>query len=205
MELWLGSYEFGFYASVEFVWPVRIVAMVLVANMVIDTLSATPQAVLQGQNLGYKRMGISAGLVCLGRVLTWLAVRLHTGVVGVAVSIVIQTILTGIFFFTVVRRYVPWFGVAKPLAEDLREMLGRSWWFLAWNLVTSLLLASDVVVLGLFDSIVSVTNYSLTKYVPEMMISIIANVVFAIMPGLGSIVGSVTLRERFVCAVRLCR
>jgi O-antigen/teichoic acid export membrane protein len=178
------------HAAAEFVWPVRIVAMVLVANMVIDTLSATPQAVLQGQNLGYKRMGISAGLVCLSGVLTWLAIRLHTGVIGVAVSIVMQTILTGIFFLTVVRSYVPWFGLARPSAEDLREMLGRSWWFLAWNLVTSLLLASDVVVLGLFDSIVSVTNYSLTKYVPEMMISIIANVVFAIMPGLGSIVGS---------------
>jgi O-antigen/teichoic acid export membrane protein len=177
------------HASAEFVWPVRIVAMVLVANMVVDTLSATPQAVLQGQNLGYKRMGISAGMVCLGGVLTWLAIRFHTGIIGVAVSIVLDTILTGLFFLTVVRTYVPWFGVAKPFAEDLREMLGRSWWFLAWNMVTSLLLASDVVVLGLFDSIVSVTNYSLTKYVPEMMISIIANVVFAIMPGLGSIVG----------------
>jgi len=177
------------HASAEFIWPVRIVAMVLVANMVIDPLASTPQAVLQGQNLGYKRMGISAGLVCLGGMLTWLAIHFHTGIIGVAVAVVLQTILTGMFFLTVVRNYVPWFGVAKPFTEDLREMLGRSWWFLAWNLVTSLLLASDVVVLGLFDSIVSVTNYSLTKYVPEMMISIIANVIFAIMPGLGSIVG----------------
>jgi hypothetical protein len=55
------------------------------------------------------------------------------------------------------------------------------------------------VVLGLFNSIVSVTSYTLTKYVPEMMISIIANVVFAIMPGLGGIIGSGDLKR----AIRL--
>jgi len=61
---------------------------------------------------------------------------------------------------------------------------------MAWNLVTSLLLASDVVVLGLLNSIESVTNYSLTKYVPETLLGVIVMVVFGIVPGLGSIIGT---------------
>jgi hypothetical protein len=65
-----------------------------------------------------------------------------------------------------------------------------SWWFMGWNLVTSLLLASDVVVLGLLNSIESVTNYSLTKYVPETLIGVIVIIIFGIMPGLGSIIGT---------------
>jgi O-antigen/teichoic acid export membrane protein len=69
-------------------------------------------------------------------------------------------------------------------------MLRLSWWFMGWNLVTSLLLASDVVVLGLLNSVESVTDYSLTKYVPETLIGVIVIVIFGIMPGLGSIIGT---------------
>jgi hypothetical protein len=46
------------------------------------------------------------------------------------------------------------------------------------------------VVLGLLDSVESVTNYSLTKYVPETLIGVIVIIVFGILPGLGSIVGT---------------
>jgi O-antigen/teichoic acid export membrane protein len=186
-------------APAPFVWTIRIVSIVLVANMIIDTLTNVPQAVLQGQNLGYKRMGMSAGLVIAGGVLTWLAVYLKLGIVGVGISALLETVLSGFFFLTIVRNYASWFGAAKPFNIELHEMLGRSWWFMGWNLVTTGLLASDVVVLGLFNSIVSVTSYTLTKYVPEMMISIIANVVFAIMPGLGGIIGSGDLKR----AIRL--
>jgi O-antigen/teichoic acid export membrane protein len=183
------------HAPAEYVWTIRLVCIVLVANMIAETLTSIPRTVMESQNLGYKRMGLSAGLILLGGGLTWLAVYLKGGIVGVSLAILGGTIFTGLFFLPVVRHFAPWFGFAKPLAEDLRQIFGRSWWFLAWNLVTSLLLASDVVVLGLFGSVIAVTNYSLTKYVPEMMITIIANVVFAIMPGLGRIVGSGDMRK----------
>ena len=45
-------------------------------------------------------------------------------------------------------------------------------------------------VLGLFNSVESVTNYSLTKYVPETLIGVIVIIVFGILPGLGGIVGT---------------
>ena len=187
------------HAPAAFVWPIRIVCIVLVVDMALDTLASVPRTVLQSQNLGYKRMGLSALLIILSGIFTWLAVYFKTGIIGIGLAVLLAEIVSGLFYLPIARRYTPWFGVAKPLIGDLRQIFGRSWWFLAWNLVTSLLLASDVVVLGFFNSVASVTNYSLTKYVPEMMISVIANIVFAIMPGLGRIVGSGELRK----AIRL--
>ena len=93
--------------------------------------------------------------------------------------------------------------MARPHLADTRQMLGLSWWFMGWNLVTTLLLASDVVVLGLLNSVESVTNYSLTKYVPETLIGVIVIIIFGILPGLGSIVGTGDYEKAIrICAMR---
>jgi len=181
---------FWVHAPISSVWTVRVVAGLLVMNLIVSTLSSIPQVTLEGENLGYKRMGMSVVLVIAGGVFTWLALYLKTGIIGVAVAVVTSTLATGLFYFWVVRTNTPWFGAARPQVVDTRQMLGLSWWFMGWNLVTSLLLASDVVVLGLLDSVVSVTDYSLTKYVPETLIGIIVIIIFGIMPGLGSIIGT---------------
>lgn len=178
------------HAPDEYVWVVRAVAGLLVLNLIVSALSSVPQVTLQGENLGYKRMGMSVILVLAGGGFTWLALYLKTGIVGVAAAVVASTLTTGLFYLWVVKSQIPWFGAARPRLEDTRQMLGLSWWFMGWNLVTTLLLASDVVVLGLLDSVESVTNYSLTKYVPETLIGVIVIIIFGIMPGLGSIIGT---------------
>ena len=98
-------------------------------------------------------MGMSVVLVFAGGGYTWLALRLETGIGGVAVAVVALTCTTGLFYLWAVRSPFPWFGAAKPRPVETRRMLGLSSWFMGWNLVTSLLLASDVVVLGLLNSI----------------------------------------------------
>lgn len=177
-------------APAAYVWIVRAAAGVLVMNMVLDALSAVPQVTLQGENLGYKRMGMSVVLVFVCGGYTWLALYLGTGIVGVATAVLASTLTTAVFYLWVVKSHTPWFGVDRPRREDTRQMLALSWWFMGWNLVTSLLLVSDVVVLGLLNSVESVTNYALTKYVPENLIGVIVIVVFGIMPGLGGIIGT---------------
>jgi O-antigen/teichoic acid export membrane protein len=177
-------------APAVYVWIIRVVAGLLVLNMIVDTLASIPQVTLQGENLGYKRMGMSVVLVFVGGGYTWLALHLETGIVGIAVAVVALTFTTGLFYLWAVRTHVPWFGVARPRPAETRKMLSLSSWFMGWNLVTSLLLASDVVVLGLLNSIESVTNYTLTKYIPETLIGVIVIIVFGIMPGLGSIIGT---------------
>ena len=178
------------HAPAAYVWIVRAVSGLLVANMIVDTLSSVPQVTLQGENLGYKRMGMSVVLVFVGGGFTWLALYFKTGIIGVAAAVVASTLATGLFYLWVVRNHTPWFGIAKPRRSDTSQMLKLSWWFMGWNLVTSLLLVSDVVVLGLLNSIESVTNYALTKYVPETLIGVIVIIVFGIMPGLVGIIGT---------------
>jgi O-antigen/teichoic acid export membrane protein len=172
------------------VWIVRVVAGLLVVNMIISTLSAVPQVTLEGENLGYKRMGASVAFVFIGGGFTWFACHLKTGIIGIAVAVVASTLVTGVFYLWAVKRNVPWFGVARPRFAETQHMLSLSGWFMGWNLVTSLLLASDVVILGLLNSVESVTNYSLTKYVPETLIGVIVIIVFGIVPGLGGIIGA---------------
>jgi O-antigen/teichoic acid export membrane protein len=169
---------------------IRIAAAILVFNLIISNLSTVPASALEGENLGYKRMGLSAFLVVLGGGLTWLAVYLNTGIIGVGVATLLITLLTGMFYLWVMHDFAPWFGVARPSLSDVRKLLGLSWWFLAWNLIMNLMTASDVVILGVLLSVQTVTDYSLSKYAPETLISIVAIVVFGILPGLGGIIGA---------------
>ncbi len=169
---------------------VRLVTAVLVAQMIMNTLAFLPQSVLEGENLGYKRIGLSAVLVFVGGGLTILALYMGAGLVGVAVANLTTTVLTGLLYLLVVRSYVSWFGLAKPSREAVRQFFGLSGWFLIWRLVMQLMRASDLVILGVFVSVESVTAYALTKYAPETLINFVAIVVFGITPGLGGIIGA---------------
>jgi len=178
------------HVPTPYVWTARAVSGLLVFTFIFGALSSIPQVILQGENLEYKRMGMSVVLIFASGAFTWLALYLNTGIVGIAAAGVVSTFVSGLFYFWVVGTHTPWFGAAMPLHVEIREMLRLSVWFMGWNLVTSLLLSGDVVVLGLLNSVYSVTNYTLTKYVPETLIGIIVIIVFGIMPGLGSIVGT---------------
>jgi O-antigen/teichoic acid export membrane protein len=177
-------------AQAQFFWPVRFAAGLLVLHVVLTGLGDVPQSVLEGENLGYKRMGLSAIMIFIGGGFTWLALQLDTGIIGVATAILATTLMTGLFFLHVARTYAPWFGASKPSFREARKFLGLSWWFLGWNLIMNLMIAGDVALLGMLNTVESVTNYSLTKYAPETLITIMAIIVFGISPGLGSIIGS---------------
>ena len=65
-------------------------------------------------NLGYKRMGLQAGLSLVGGALLAGAVYAGGGLVGVAAAGIVLAALTGLCFLALVRRQVPWFGVERP-------------------------------------------------------------------------------------------
>jgi O-antigen/teichoic acid export membrane protein len=174
---------------------VRIASVLLVVDLIMTNLTDVPRSVLEGENLGYKRMGLTAILQCVSAGLLVLAVYLKGGIVGLAAATLAGTVLTGVFFLQIVRVYVPWFGIAKPLLAEVRRFLGLSGWFLVWRLVMQLMTASDVVVLGTLASAELVTAYTLTKYVPETIINFVAITVFAVTPGLGGIIGAGDLQK----------
>lgn len=172
------------------VWSLRAATTLLVVDMILTSLTDVPRSVLQGENLGYKRMGLSTVLVFAGAGFTAAALCGGTGLVGVATAELAATILTGVLFLQVTRSCVPWLGAAKPLPGALRRFVRLSGWFVGWNLTMQLMRASDVVILGVLGSAELVTAYSLTRYAPETVVSLVAIVVFGITPGLGGIIGA---------------
>jgi O-antigen/teichoic acid export membrane protein len=169
---------------------VYLAAAFSVATLVTASLVHIPRAILAGENLGYKRMGLSAVLVLVGGGLTALALHLDLGLVGVAASPLVTACLTGAMFIAVARRNVPWFGIARPARRAARSFLGLSAWFLAWRGVMQVMRASDMVLLGILVSVESVTTYSLTKHIPQTIIGLVSVMVTASAPGLGGIIGA---------------
>jgi O-antigen/teichoic acid export membrane protein len=169
---------------------IRVAAGILVLDVIATNLLTIPQSVLQGENLGYKRMGLSTAVVFFGGGLTAAAAIMGAGLVGVAAATLVTTLLTGIVFWWVVRRYVPWFGVSRPALAAVWTFVRLSGWFLLWNLVMQLLRGSDIVVLGIAGSAQLVTEYALSRYVPEAIFGVVAIVVSGIMPGLGGLIGA---------------
>ncbi len=168
---------------------VRVAAALLVARLLVSSLANVPRAVLEGENLGYKRMGLSALLTVIGGGLTLLALFLDTGIVGVAGASVATLLLTGLLYLAVVRTHVPWFGVVRPTRAMTRRFFALSGWFVAWRAIMQLMVASDVVVLGLLASNELVTFYDLTKRLPEVLIEVVGVIAFGVAPGLGGIIG----------------
>jgi len=146
-------------------------------------------------------MGLQAGLSGVSGVLMVLALRRGFGLAGLAASQVALGALTGICFWFLAHRYVPWFGVASPKRQEVRAFLGISGWLAGGELIAKISLASDVVILGAVVSSSVVTSYVLTGYAARLALGLHFIVVGSAMPGLGGVLGE----RQFVRAAQLRR
>ena len=168
---------------------VHLTAALLVAGFLLGGLAAVPESVLRGMNLGYRRMGLQAGLNIIGGVLMALAVTRGLGLAGVAGAQLALGALTGICFWALARRYVPWFGVARPTRAEVGTLLTMSAWLAGGELIAKLSLASDAVILGAVVSSSVVTTYVLTGYAARLALGLHFLTVGSAMPGLGGLLG----------------
>jgi O-antigen/teichoic acid export membrane protein len=174
----------------ELHWTIRIVGAILVARLIVTNLAALPRSVLEGENLGYRLMGLTAALAFVGGGLTAVAVYLGTGLVGVAGATLIAALLSVPLFVLLARSHVQWFGLARPGRAEVRSFLQLSIWFLLWKLVNQLMISGDIVILGFAKSAEVVSTYALTKYIPEILVLLVGIPVIASFPGLGGLLGS---------------
>jgi O-antigen/teichoic acid export membrane protein len=134
-------------------------------------------------------MGLQSGLQVLGGVLAVGAVTLGLGLVGLSLAQVALAIVTALCFWLLAKRYVPWFGVARPQSVEVRSMVRTSGWLALGDLIAKLLLASDVVILGAVLSPAAATPYVLTAYASRTGVGIVALATLGAMPGLGTLIG----------------
>jgi O-antigen/teichoic acid export membrane protein len=183
----------------EMYGPVRLTCLLLAANFLLTQLVLLPEAVLRGMNLGYKRMGLQASLSVVGGALTVGALWAGGGLVGLAGAQVVLGALTGVLFLLVVKKYVPWFGFARPTFAEVRSFLKLSVWWFAWTLINRFLMASDILILGFVASASAVATYSLTGFAGVTLMSLATTAVGAVTPGLGGVIG----QKQFERAARL--
>ena len=168
---------------------VRLAAVALLVSFLLGTLAAVPESVLRGMNLGYKRMGLQAGLNVVGGALTAGAIYAGLGLVGVAAAQAALFGLLGLGFWVLVKRYVPWFGVARPSRAEVRALVGMSAWIAGGEVIAKLALASDVLVLGMVVSSAVVTTYVLTGFPARIALGLYHFSATAAQPGLGAVIG----------------
>jgi O-antigen/teichoic acid export membrane protein len=180
---------------------VRLTCGLLVVAFIFTGLAAVPESVLRGMNLGYKRMGLQSALsIIVGLLAVW-AVKSGLGLPGMGASQIARAFITGAVFWLLVRRYVPWFHVAKPTRESIKSLLNMSVWLAVGDLVSKLLLASDVLILGWVISPAAVTTYVLTSYAARTGLGVFVFTAGAAMPGFGGVLG----QKQFERAVQLRR
>src|SRR6266704_1626863 len=168
---------------------VRLAAVALLVSFLLGTLAAVPESVLRGMNLGYKRMGLQAGLNVVGGALTAGAIYAGLGLVGVAAAQAALFGLIGLGFWVLVKRYVPWFGVARPSRAEVRALVAMSAWIAGGEVIAKLALASDVLVLGMVVSSAVVTTYVLTGFPARIALGLYHFSATAAQPGLGAVIG----------------
>ena len=168
---------------------VRAVTALLLVSFFLTLVAGVPESVLRGMNLGYRRMGLQASLNVLAGLLTVVAVRAGLGLVGLGGAQVGVAMVTGLLFWLLARRYVHWFGVARPARADVMPLLSMSAWLTVGEAVAKLLLACDVIILGWVVSPAVVTTYVLTGYAARTATGIHVFAAGAAMPGLGGLIG----------------
>jgi O-antigen/teichoic acid export membrane protein len=172
----------------EYHTTVRAACALMMGAVLLAGLGSLPESVLRGMNLGYKRMGLQAGVSIVGGGLVAAAVYAGAGLVGVAAAGLILAALTGLCFFALVRRQVSWFGADRPGRTEVASMLGMSVWLTLGDLVSKLL-GSDVLVLGMVLSASSVTTYVLTGYAARLALNLHSLSAEAVMPGVAGVIG----------------
>src|SRR5712691_2628649 len=168
---------------------VRLTCALLTVSLLFGNLASLPESVLRGMNLGYKRMGLQAGLEVVGGALVAGGIYVGLGMAGAAGAQVAYALLMGLCFWWVVRKYVPWFGVARPTRAEITGLLGLSAWYSAGEAITKLLLASDVIILGIVLSPAAVTPYVLTGYAARMAVNVHGFAAGGAIPGIGGVIG----------------
>ena len=180
---------------------VRLTCILLVIAFMFAGLAAVPESTLRGMNLGYKRMGLqSATSIVVGAIAVW-AVKADFGLPGLGSSWIARDFIVGAVYWLLVRQYLPWFHVAKPTKAAVKSLLSMSVWLAVGDLVSKLLLASDVLILGWVVSPVAVTSYVLTSYSARIGLGVFVFTAGAAMPGFGGVLG----QKQFEKAVQLRR
>ena len=175
--------------DVEYYTLVRIATGLLVMSFIINQYAFLLQSVLVGMNLSFKKIGVRAALTIFGGIATVTVLYLGYNLPAMAVVQVVITILTGIILLWILKINVNWFGFIKAGWDRIINMLKLTGKFMALKIVDIINESSDLILLGYFAGPKYVAAYVISRYSVQVTSKIIRNVLSAVTPGLGKLVG----------------
>jgi len=168
---------------------IRITCSLLVLSLAISRVFDLFESVLRGMNLGYKRMGFRGAILLCGGGLKVLFLSLGYGLIGLSLVQVFVSIITGLTFYFIVRKNVPWFGFGKTNLKKVWSFGKLSGWNMANTTTDTLLNNTDKVLLGFIAGPMLVSSYALTLFLPLAIQGLIARIIIGVMPGMGKLLG----------------
>ena len=168
---------------------VQLTCLILMIQLVVLSGGRVFLAALQGMNLMYKATLENSGIEVLRAALLVTAAGLGWGIAGMAGATVVVSMVAVGLFWRLASRNVAWFGIARPRRQDFRAFGSFGGWMLFWNLVSQILFASDLIILGWVAGPGAVTVLTFSQYVPMFGVYVLALVASAITPGFGQLVG----------------
>lgn len=142
--------------------PMRWAFAIMVINVPLAQVCGLPGAVLAGQNLNYKAMGINAVMIVIAGGLNALGILAGFGIITLAVTSMIGIILVCGARWIVARRHVAWLGIDKPLRHEVLETTKLSLWGTFTTLSGQLLSSADAIIIGIIFGPALVTVYLIT-------------------------------------------
>jgi len=162
---------------------------IMVAGGIVNRLLALPSNVLVGCNLHYKAFWVEPVKIILSGVLMVGAIKMGWSLSGVAGGFVLSTIVGGVFFFQVARKFVPWFGAKRPDSKLLRYFLRYTAWIFLSGLAWTFLTGSDVLLLGFLAGPAVVTVYTTTAAAARMTMEVLNRLSGASKAGIAGLCG----------------
>ena len=176
-------------ADREYFDIIRIACSFLVLSLVIGKVFNLFESVLRGMNLGFKRMGLRAGIVAFSGGLKVLAITQGYGLVGLSAIEILTAFITGATFYYIVKKNIGWFGFGATNISKIVSYGKLSGWFMAFTGSKMFLLHSDKILLGYLVGPVFVTQYTITMFTSHALQGFVNAVIMGIIPGIGGLYG----------------
>ena len=167
----------------------RWLAGLLGFNIVLSGLLGISDATLVGTNQGFRSYSLSTTFLIFSNLAMLVAAWAGYGLVGVGGAAVLGSFLNGFATWMMARRYVSWWGIARPRRSDVMRVLSFSNLTMIGVLFQSLMLSTEVLVIGYISGPIDVSRYVFTSYVSTFVLSICLMTGTAVTPKLGAMIG----------------
>ncbi len=173
----------------EFVFIVRATTSIVILNFILNKIFTLFDSVLKGMNLGYKRLGLKAGISLINTGLIYIALKQGTGMVGLAISNTITIALTVITILFIIKKNVSWFGITKPSLSDMKEYFTLTVSFFLLSIFKLIVTSSDLIIIGFFLEPKIVTIYVTTRFMCNFVKSVVNTLIQGSKPSFSGYIG----------------